>query len=520
MVSFLKFLNVCFWVLFFVAGGCKTREFSQSTALVNATNTHEHAYEWAGTLILPKVNFVGFENSKVKCEKFIEIEGERRFDGGIFVLLHSVPAKYDFLRGQKVWLRYKFNSAAARQSYESPWLLNCWKFVSPLESLAGQNSKDVLKMMFENVNVIQNLQADKDLPILEISSDPVQISGFERMLVRIMDNPKNLDVKNLGLKILVQHYNKYDGGKFSGRKEIVYLNLKNKNQKTPKDLFLYGERNSEGVFIASGMEPKTPFLTHWPENQQGLLLHLEKSASNVSLDDSAHPLFAFGYAKVGLDKITGELKFDLTYKPISIHSANELYSGSYKWNYYMGDFKKGRMWNYSVSNVIIKNDILFDSFQLKSVPLSVARGQPQKGLNGFFDNLEILAAKCRVESCEGTVASASENQIIASLKSVMAFYFSLQQFTDLSDSEFIQSVSKSSKDYLNIQKIDTIRKQILHGLKFLGLQNLLLNDKNINKFLESLQESATPENIFYTIKKNLLMTLGAEIWMIDKEAMP
>ena len=70
--------------------------------------------------------------------------------------------------------------------------------------------------------------------------------------------------------------------------------------------------------------------------------------------------FAFGLAEVVKDPFTGEAKFDVEYKQIYAHNVGGIISGSQQWQAYMGDTRRGLMYDRPVSDSFVKVPELFD----------------------------------------------------------------------------------------------------------------------------------------------------------------
>lgn len=148
--------------------------------------------DWVGRLVLPQAE-------------------ARSPDGGVGLVLHHAPERYDWAIGQSVWLTWDdrdpnvasyrraatcdvhFNEEArysTRQGMIHPERLNHWQQVDPLESLAGAHPEDDVLVVLRGpvtVDVLPALNQPSDRTLrLHIAQEPAQLSGGFYTLARIL----------------------------------------------------------------------------------------------------------------------------------------------------------------------------------------------------------------------------------------------------------------------------------------------------------------------------------------------
>lgn len=357
--------------------------------------------DWAGRLILPK-------------------EGERK-EGGVYFEVRQAPRNQAHLKGKRVWLNFKKADWVERVTEDvdfskrtekslasghiHPDRLDGWDDVSPMESLAGARPKDDMLVSLKDASVVNGE--------LKITKDPVQVSGTKKALVTF---EKKIDAHTWE----VRHWNSktkdFSGPKeritTTGREDLAPMKDRRLNR---KGWYLYGDSDAKGKMSVSALEPRALFQVggdqvipgreesvdylkneSWrlEETKKGqmtktllsptseaeevgvptdkvkqafgvgdkaLLLHLFGGAVGAPAMLGVYAgHFAFGLAEVVKDPFTGEAKFDVEYKQVYAHNTGGVVSGSQQWHAYMGDTKRGYLYDRPVSDALVKIPELFD----------------------------------------------------------------------------------------------------------------------------------------------------------------
>lgn len=357
--------------------------------------------DWAGRLVLPK--------------------HEERNEGAVFFEVRQAPPGQEHMKGKRVPLNFnkaewvdrvsmdidysKRTAKSMASGHIHPDRLDGWDSVGPMESLAGARPQDDMLVTLKDVQV-----GDKGLTV---EREPVQVSGTQKALVTF---EKKIDAHTWQ----VRHWNS-EAGDFSGPKEIIEttgredLAPMKDRRLNDKGWYLYGDPNKQGKMSVSALEPRELFqLTtdqviggvdesidymrneSWrleekekghmtktllsPTTEQSevgnmndrlkeafgvgdkaLLLHLFGGATGAPAMLGVYAgHFAFGLAEVVKDPFTGEAKFDVEYKQVYAHNTGGVISGSQQWHAYMGDTKRGYLFDRPVSDALVKLPELFD----------------------------------------------------------------------------------------------------------------------------------------------------------------
>ena len=215
--------------------------------------------DWLGRLILPQVT-------------------ERSVVAGVYFEVHHTPAEYQYLVGQKIYLRWsdrpdvqayvnqvKIRIDFSEQAYKSiekglilPTRLNHWRQVQALESLAGARPYDDVMVALGGVEV-------KDEG-LYISREPILITGKYYALVTVIEVfPNNCAA--------VRYYNGASG-KFDGKEDVVYFPqvVSDRNGVLPATTnqitaspfnstgwYIYGAKDHQGMFVVRAIAPRRLF---------------------------------------------------------------------------------------------------------------------------------------------------------------------------------------------------------------------------------------------------------------------
>jgi predicted Abi (CAAX) family protease len=334
-----------------------------------------------------------------------------------------------------------------KQNNLHPDRLNNLKSVGPLESLAGARPEDDVIVMLPEPVLFSSGAANRTS--LVISKTPVQITGRFYALVTVIESKdSNSD------RFLVRHYNKTSKN-FDGLEEIIRIpqvtpdrvGIRRATNRTieksplnPYGWYIYGAKDTEGVFVAQAIEPRAIMriepddvrfglkqsldyinkevwkdtakqkgtaktvllsqnanqrneaLTQWREGDKAIVIHSYGGIGGDKPEPS--PLgvvtghFSYGIATVVRDKLTDELRFDIEYRQVYAHNPDGIVAGAIKWSSYMGDLQRGWLGNRPVADVIIKLDAISEDYDFDGIKLSP--------IAEFTKQLDIMTARYRI----------------------------------------------------------------------------------------------------------------------------
>lgn len=400
---------------------------------------------WSGRLILPTPE-------------------QRQPDGAVLIEIHNAAPAFKNLIGKIIWLRWHSNQDlqnylktvtknveftpetlnSKKNGNIYPQRLNKLQKVGPLESLAGAHLQDdVIVMLSGRVEV--SLEQNS----LIIREEPIIITGKITALITIIqpfDAQKN--------QFLVRHYNKTSND-FDGPWEIIEIPQTPPNrvgyqpftnhliEKSPLNntgWYIYGERNSQGMFVVKAIEPREIFLLKpseircglqasqtylkienwnktpaqkglakttllapnhsnqkeaiapWKEGDKAIVIHLfggiggQKAEPHTPLVITGH--FSYGIATVIKDPFTDELRFDIVYWQVYTHNPEGIISAAVKWQNYMGDLQIGWAGARPVSDILVKFEPVTKDYQFDKISLSP--------IAEFTRQLQIITARYRI----------------------------------------------------------------------------------------------------------------------------
>lgn len=246
-----------------------------------STSNYRPTGEWVGRLILPSV------------EEYAKSPGD-----WVWMEVWYAPVATPNLVGQKVKLVWapdpvseayvravtrdvqftKQTEAATVQGTVVPTRLNGRKAVGPLQSLAGGRPKDDMTVRLVSAKLVEI----GETPVVQTQLEPVQVTGREYALVKILeadselkkplpkDCPGSSPCPNEYFK--VRHYNPTTG-EFDGETETVRIPQQPKVQgrffSSIQDLqnspageagwYLYGARDADKVFTVQALKPRVLF---------------------------------------------------------------------------------------------------------------------------------------------------------------------------------------------------------------------------------------------------------------------
>jgi predicted Abi (CAAX) family protease len=248
-----------------------------------AIDRYQPISDWIGQLILPTAAVTQVED----CVLFE---------------VHHAPASYSHLLGQVVNLQWhqdaqvqdyvrfatrdvhftELTLASQKSGFVHPDRLNGRLRVGPLTSLAGARSRDDMIVTLSDPTVVP----DGDPLRLEITSDPVQITGRFYGLVKILkrdptyrpevgsNDDANLSVEQMwgrSDRFEVNHFNPHSG-QFDGPQETIRIpqaimdrniSFRSTNRRLEKSplndegWYVYGANDATGTFVVQGIEPRS-----------------------------------------------------------------------------------------------------------------------------------------------------------------------------------------------------------------------------------------------------------------------
>jgi predicted Abi (CAAX) family protease len=448
--------------------------------------------EWMGRLILPALE-------------------ERKAVRGAWFEVHHAPATSQNLVGKRVRLRWAddpltaeliravtrdvyFSALAEYTSREKgliqPVRLDHWQLVDPLESLAGSHPVDDLIVSLSGPVTI----ADAAEPILEITRQPMQITGRYRGLVQF--STRISDEEHV-----VIHFNAVSRA-FDGARETVVLPkvVPDAGGRDPsiapefatselnaEGWYIYGSPNAQGAFVVQALLPRrmlalAPQRTiaagdayryvHrevWKEivAQRGAVLSVQLGDSDWKVGDrallthvyggiggakgeraSSGPVyfghFAFGFAEVVLDELAQEPRFDLMFEQIYTQNVDGLIAGALHMSRYLGDRQFGWAGLRPTCNVLLKLDSFTGDFQIG--------GRRGGALDGFFTQLEAMTARYRIGDGTGcTYVGPANNCSQDSNRALFAALEGLEEFVD--SPAFIQWKASNTPDAARFSRL-------------------------------------------------------------------
>lgn len=423
-------------------------QISESAHQIAAAQLYQPIGLWTGRLILPA-------------------KEQRQLDNSVLFEIHNASEEHQHLIGKIVWLQWssepqvqafvdsvtrdvQFTKAALEQQKTGsihPIRLNHWKRVGPLESLAGARLEDDVIVMLPDPVVVGTERTGK--PALIITQEPVQISGRIFALITIL-RPLTAGSD----KFLVRHFNKISK-QFDGPLELIRIPqappdrhevprstnyLIEKSPFNAVGWYIYGERDSEGLFIAHAIEPRSlmclqpdevyfglPAAKHyvrqehwkntaakkgtgktvcllpasydnsevnayWQEGDKAIVIHVFGGIAGKKAEPTMFGIvtghFSYGIASVVRDSFTDELRFDIEYRQVYAHNVDGIIAGTIKWFSYMGDLRRGWLGNRPVSDVIVKFNAITQDYNFDGIKLSP--------MTEFCRQMEIMTARYRI----------------------------------------------------------------------------------------------------------------------------
>ncbi|MGF1569856.1 MAG: Yip1 family protein [Nodosilinea sp.] len=432
---------------------------------------------WMGRLILPEL-----EQRCSPAEVWIELwhtpPDYRQWLG------KRVPLRWQDTDRLKKWMQFvtrdvHFSADAEyshRQGLVVPTRLNHWRYVSPLESIAGARPAD--DFIVKLVGPVR-VEASPTHPItLVVTYEPVQVSGLYYALVQFV-GPQDEALE----RYQVRHYNRdrqrFDGPEATVLMPAVVSDVNGVEAFTNRGIehsppnqtgwYIYGAQNHQGEFVVQALLPRClvqlapnqfianaqqgrrylqkeawadlpkhkntvasvlispaaateqAAIAQWQEGDQALLSHVYGGIGGNKREPAAKgPIyfghFSYGIATVVREPLAHELQFDITYHQVYTHNPRGLIAGSLHWSHYMGDRQWGFLGTRPVVDVLIKLPAYTQPFGFGD--------QSWSALDDLRIELEAMTARYRIGDGTGVTYVGPANN--CAQDSMQAMYASLK----------------------------------------------------------------------------------------------
>ncbi len=362
-----------------------------------------------------------------------------------------------------------------RQGNIHPERINGWQKVDPLESLAGALPQDDIIVKLPDPVRVEDKGSER--PSVYINRDPIQIIGRFYGLVKIVQF-KGGDL--FTVRHYSRQFKQFDGFEeivyiptVITNRNGVFPSSNYELEKSPLNSsgwYIYGAKNSQGMFVVEAIAPRslfslkpdrvikgkkatlnfinfhawdntvenkghayTTFLNpendnninkkspDWQEGERALLMHVFGGIGGKNPEFSPFGIyfghFAFGFAKVIRDPLSGELRFDIEYRQIYTHNSGGITSGTLDWTRYMGARQWGCLGYRPTCDILVKFSPLTEDYDFDGLTFYP--------LNYVMNELEIMAARYRIGDGTGTTFVSAINSCVQD--SSQAFYTALSR---------------------------------------------------------------------------------------------
>lgn len=353
--------------------------------------------------------------------------------------------------------------------------------------------------------------------ILYISHDPVQITGRYYGLVKFVQ-PIEPESDLFRVVHFNRANRQFDGAEEIVKMPSVVANRNNTYPSTSENIeksslnetgwYIYGAPDESGLFIVQALAPRVLLqvepqrmivgkksvkkylkkeswdnlaaqkgkissvllgnetiqvrnATAWREGKRALLIHIYGGIGGNKAEPKAKgPLyfghFAYGIAKVVLEPLTNELRFEIVYHQIYTHNTDGLIAGSLHWSRYMGDRQFGWLGLRPVADTIVELDGFTGDYETQD-------GWKRSPLDQLIHQLEIMAARYRIgDGTGGTFVGPANN---CTQDANQALYAALRQ------------ISRAIRSHPNVEEWKQQHPSQLHRLE--QLERLGLDLKHI-----------------------------------------
>ena len=259
---------------------------------------------WLGRLILPTKDAMMPPDQASRTQPSqTQPESNQNAIDWVWFEVYNAPPESQALIGKTVRLAWSKTTApqvqaAMRDVHFSPEAiesqrtgnlhpsrLNGRSQVGALQSLAGARPEDDVVVALGSVKVsTTDISPDQKAPILQITTEPTQVTGQFYGLVKILGSAGKIAASNQDIpkacpgdspcpseNYQVVHYNstskQFDGAQEVIRIPQVLLSFDRLFQSTPRDLeksavgidgwYIYGARSQDGIFVVQALQPRS-----------------------------------------------------------------------------------------------------------------------------------------------------------------------------------------------------------------------------------------------------------------------
>ncbi len=427
-----------------------------------------------------------------------------------------------------------------------PVRLNGLKRVSALESLAGGRYRDDVEVLL--------VEPRYEGGSIYIDTDPVQIVGNQKALIRFVGSETggfrdvehfdpatgDFNSKNRELVRCYEHTGSVDNLRPTTRHaELLALNK--------QGYYVYGRR-IDGVFQIEALEPrelvsfkasgnyqgkssverylrevhfshlrpgigrtnfanpadgKSPFAGAAPEKvfvpgKRYPLIHLfgwqdtgEKKSFPASVGlNPGH--FSYGSAELVVDDISGEYRWDITYRRVYAHNREAILAGAQKWHAYMGSLRRGWMYSIPVWDTIVSVPEM-QPYQIGS--------WERDPMDGFWKQLDRMNAVYRTGA--GTGLCSVRPDVSCVQDSNCALYTSLKVFEDLvaGDSNLKDALAQAGEESAEVKRFSQLQTLVNEIEKVLTGAGVVRWDwKQADKDLLSTRQASQAQSIIRALQ--------------------
>ncbi len=328
-----------------------------------------------------------------------------------------------------------------------PVRINHWQMVDPLESLAGSHPVDDVEVMLDGPVEVAPDGA------LRIARQPVQISGRYYALVQFVEA---LD----GERYVVAHYDPAQRT-FAGLRETVRVPapVTDTAGRAPSAIagvegapvnargwYAYGAPDASGAFVVralgpravAGLEPERTLgagraaaryvRRHawrdlvarrgstlsvrlgdraWSIGERALVAHVYGGIGGSSGERAASgPVyfghFAFGFADVVAERLSGEARLEIVYHQVYTHNSDGLIAGRLHWSRYLADRQFGWLGLRPTCDVLLSDAAFGEPYAIGD--------RARTPLDSLAQHLDAMTARYRIgDGTGGTYVGAANN---------------------------------------------------------------------------------------------------------------
>lgn len=531
---------------------------------------------WMGRLILRRTES---DRTDVLLEVY-HADGEHQYLVGDVVNLRwsNHPDVEDYV--ERLYRDVNF-SEETQESQENGFIhpdrINNWHKVDPLESLAGARPEDDVIVMLPQVVVEENEHNPR--PTLVISQEPIQITGRYRGLVKIV-GPVCAGSEDFQVIHFNRDSQEFDGPEEVIRlpqvladKDGIFSSTSREIENSPLNptgWYIYGAKNAEEVFVVRAIAPRALFrlepnevilgeeatidyikerywddrekgtvssvlldpqaasrdegIDRWQEGDRAIVMHVYGGIGGEKGENIPMGIyfghFSFGVARVVLDGLTDELRFEIDYKQIYAHNTDGIISGTQAWSQYMGDRQWGWLGCRPVADILVKLDAFTIDYDFDGIEISP--------WSEFIRQLDIMMARYRIGDGRGGTYVGPSNSCVQN--SFQALYVALKRIEKkISCRPYIQDWMGRHPDHeerrryqqlVNLGQaledvlvpMEILRSDWQDNIPTLGISAI---DYPLSSFFKGLKSWRTmlPRLANETVAE-VLLKLGASLWVL------